>query len=194
MAKKLESWLADIFPGREKIGSAYSHLSDRELAVVAASVLDLALAELLSKRLKNYPKECEEFLGLNADGRAPCGSFGARIQLSLLTGIISTTIAMALRDVKNIRNKFAHRVNCTFISPEVVPLVLSLLDRLMDTCEEVVEPEKALEFRKRLKIVMHAHKKDFHVDPKLGAEVVRSALTAYQIQLHKTAQTLAQLT
>lgn len=107
MAWKIEKWLSEVFPGEQRIFAEYQDLTRRELALIAAGVMDLALAELLSMRLIDNPKEYEEFLGLNEDGRAPCGSFGARIQLAVLLGIITKEDASILRSVKNIRNKFA---------------------------------------------------------------------------------------
>jgi hypothetical protein len=83
MAWKIEHWLEEVFPGKSRIYEEYRLLPPRELAVVAAAVLDLALATLLSRRFMDYPAESEAFLGVNGDGRAPAGSFGARIQLAL---------------------------------------------------------------------------------------------------------------
>jgi len=100
MAWKIERWLSEVFPGKESIYAQYHHLPRRELAIVVAGSLDLALAELISRRLIDYPKECEEFIGANEDGRAPAGSFGARIQLALLLGIITTDDAAQLRLIK----------------------------------------------------------------------------------------------
>ena len=119
MAYKIEKWLRDVFPGPEHIFSAYNSLKGRELAVIASSVLDLALAELLHARLRDYAKESEEFLGLNEDGRAPCGSFGARIQLAVLVGVITPEDASMLRVIKSIRNCFAHRVNVDFLNERI---------------------------------------------------------------------------
>jgi hypothetical protein len=85
MAWKIERWMTDVFPGEAQIYSEYRALSPRELAIVSAGVLDVALAELISLRLADYPKEAEEFLGINGDGRAPAGSFGSRIQLGVAT-------------------------------------------------------------------------------------------------------------
>ena len=84
MAWKVERWLADIFPGEGAIYSEYRALHPRELAIVAAAVLDSALAEILTLRLTANQAEAESFLGLDGDGRAPVASFGARIQLALL--------------------------------------------------------------------------------------------------------------
>ncbi len=126
MAWKIERWLSEVFPGEEDIYSEYRTLSQRELAIVSAAVLDVALAELLFLRLRECGKESEEFLGLNADGRAPSGSFGARIQLGLLVGLLTQDDAATLRAIKELRNLFAHRVNVTFLSPPALKVTTKL--------------------------------------------------------------------
>src|SRR3989338_7778561 len=120
MVWKIERWLKDMFFGESKIFSEYNNLTPRELAIVTAAVLDNALAELLSLRLIAYKQEVEDFLGLDGDGRAPSGSFGARIQLALLTGIITEKDVHILRTIKNLRNLFAHRVRIGFLSQVVL--------------------------------------------------------------------------
>lgn len=74
MAWKIEKWLSDVFPGPSHIYEEYRNLTRRELAIVAAGVLDLGLAQLLSIRLAGDDREREEFLGLSGDGRAPAGT------------------------------------------------------------------------------------------------------------------------
>ena len=127
MVWKVERWLADVFPGEENIYSEYRELQLRELAIVAAAVLDCALAEVLTLRLKESDKETESFLGLDGDGRAPVASFGARIQLALLVGILTDRDASVLRTIKGIRNEFAHRVNVGFLAPTVLSKTTKLL-------------------------------------------------------------------
>ena len=126
MAWKTERWLQELFPGKEKIYSEYRALPRRELAIVAAAVLDAALAELLTMRLLDDEKECHAFLGISGDSRSPCASLGARIQLAYLIGLITKNDVTVLRMIKNIRNAFAHRVNADFTSPEVLPLIKTL--------------------------------------------------------------------
>ncbi|MGZ3236382.1 MAG: hypothetical protein ACXWIN_00225 [Burkholderiaceae bacterium] len=126
MVWKIERWLAEVFPGETRIYAEYRGLTPRELAIVTAAVLDVALAELLALRLANHEKEVEEFLGLNGDGRAPAGSFGARIQLGLLVGLLTQEDAAALRIIKEIRNLFAHRVRIDFLSPPVLKATTKL--------------------------------------------------------------------
>jgi hypothetical protein len=116
MVWKVEKWLQEVFPGEEKIYSEYRDLAPRELVIVGVGVLDLSLAELITRRLLDYGGEAEAFLGLNGDGRAPAGSIGARIQLALLLGIITTEDATVLRAMKELRNVVAHRVRVDFLS------------------------------------------------------------------------------
>lgn len=126
MVWKIERWLADVFPGENNIYSEYRSLLPRELAIVSAAVLDAALAELLALRLRDESKEIEDFLGLNGDGRSPAGSFGARIQLGLLVGILTREDAAILRTIKDIRNHFAHRVKIDFLSPSALKATTKL--------------------------------------------------------------------
>ena len=126
MMWRIERWLSEVFPGESNIYSEYCDLPPRELAIVAAAVLDAALAELLSLRLAGHEREAESFLGLDGDGRAPAGSFGARIQLALLVGLISYDDAIILRTIKELRNIFAHRVRVGFLSPSVLKITKKL--------------------------------------------------------------------
>ena len=127
MAWKVERWLVDVFPGEVNLYSEYKDLTPRELAIVAAAVLDTALAEILTLRLRSSDKEIESFLGLDGDGRAPVASFGARIQLGLLLGVLTARDAAILRTIKGIRNEFAHRVNAEFLSPSILERTTKLL-------------------------------------------------------------------
>ena len=131
MVWKTERWLTEVFPGEEKIYSEYQTLSPRELAIVSAAVLDVALAELLTHRLSGENREIEAFLGLNGDGRAPVATFGARIQLGLLVGILVPSDAAILRIIKDIRNQFAHRTNVDFLSPTILKSSRKLLSLWM---------------------------------------------------------------
>lgn len=126
MAWKIERWLADVFPGEARIYEEYRDLPPRELAIVSVAVLDVALAEILTLRLLDYEREVEEFLGVDGDGRAPAGSFGSRIQLGLLIGLLMPEDAAILRAMNQLRNLFAHRVRVTFLSPAVVKLTTKL--------------------------------------------------------------------
>jgi DNA-binding MltR family transcriptional regulator len=139
MAWKIEKWFDEVFPGERDIYDAYRHLPRRELAIVAAGSLDVALAELIAKRFVNQSRECEEFLGANEDGRAPAGSFGARIQLAVLLGVITPEDAEQLRIIKSIRNKFAHRTKIDFSSDSVISLVVRLYETTRARTKKLVD-------------------------------------------------------
>lgn len=120
MARKTERWVEVVDEDVQKFMRAHFELSPRELSIVVGATLELALVEMIERRLRGSPTEIEEFLGTNGDGRAPAGSFGARIQLAYHIGLITQHDANVLRRVKAIRNIFAHRVNASFASREIV--------------------------------------------------------------------------
>ena len=139
MAWKIERWLSEVFPGEDEIYAEYRSLPPRELAIVSAAVLDVALAELLSLRMADQSKETEEFLGLNGDGRAPAGSFGARIQLGLLVGLLTPEDAAILRVIKELRNLFAHRVRVDFLAPSVLKATTKLHTLWLNRTTELIK-------------------------------------------------------
>jgi len=139
MAWKTERWLQDLFPGSNRVYEEYRKLPTRELVIVASAVLDAALAEILAKRFRDYPDECESFLGVNGDGRAPAASFGSRIQLALLIGIITLEDAAILRSMKNLRNIFAHRVNAEFLAEPALGQARKLLENWRALAERMIK-------------------------------------------------------
>jgi hypothetical protein len=189
MAWKIEKWLSDVFPGRENIYAEYRLLPRRELAVVAAAVLDIALAELLSNRLVDSSAEYEDFLGLDGDGRAPCGSFGARIQLGLLVGVITPHDAAVLRTIKNIRNVMAHRVRVDFTSPEVLPLILKLHDLLLAHSNSLIDHGLLPGPKHDLGLV----RQFIPTVPEAGAAMVLSVLTVYQAYFHLLSERIVRI-
>ncbi|MGA9779192.1 MAG: hypothetical protein WBS33_13055 [Verrucomicrobiia bacterium] len=126
MAWKIEHWWDEVFPGIPRLFEEYQDLRPRELAIVAAAVLDSALVDIISRRFIDNPRESEKFLGANMDGRAPAGSFGARVQLALLLGIITESDALNLRAIQGIRNAFAHRARVNFRDKKVQKLLFSI--------------------------------------------------------------------
>lgn len=114
MARKVERWFDVLGSDVQQFLARYFMLSSRELPIVVGATLELAILELIERRLRGHSTEIESFLGTNGDGRAPAGSFGARIQLAYLLGLISQNDLEVLRSIKNIRNLFAHRVEVTF--------------------------------------------------------------------------------
>jgi len=181
MAWKIERWLAEVFPGETEIYAEYRSLPPRELAIVSASVLDVAIAELLALRLADREKEVEEFLGVNGDGRAPAGSFGARIQLALLVGLLTPDDAATLRTIKELRNLFAHRVRIDFLSPPVLKATTRLHTLWLKRSEALIQAgamsgttEQLMEIARHLPKVAEA-----------GEGLLLSVFTVYQAYFHR---------
>ena len=122
----IERWMRDIVA----VGTSADDQRDarglRELVITSCAELDLALAELLSKRLSGSEDEINDFLGADEDGRAPAGSFGARIQLAHMVGLITAMEMEILRLLKRLRNDFAHKYHCDWDTPRVLQTTLSL--------------------------------------------------------------------
>lgn len=187
MVWKTERWMTDVFPGSNRIYEEYSHLPRRELAVVAGAVLDSALAELLSKRLPGPDAEVHSFLGVNGDGRAPCGSFGARIQLALLTNVITPSDAIILRAIKGIRNQFAHEVRADFNSPKVLPLVVNLHDQLLTQSNRLIDGGHLQGEKHSLDTI----RPYLATAPEAGAGLLLATLSVYQAYFHRLYEKVA---
>lgn len=119
-----------------EVALRFSHLSSRELAIVGCAILDASLAELLERSLPGAPKEVTEFLGLSGDSRAPASSFGARIQLALVTGLLHDVHASRLRAFKALRNALAHQARASLWSADLKPHVHALWESLGPDCVE----------------------------------------------------------
>ena len=181
MAWKVERWLADIFPGEENIYSEYRDLPPRELAIVTAAVLDSALAEILARRLKDNGKEIESFLGLDGDGRAPVATFGARIQLGLLLGVLTLRDVEILRTIKKIRNEFAHRVNVGFLSPSVLKETIRLISLWIELSEHLAETNNWSGHSKHLKVI----EERLPHDAESGEGLLLGIFCVYQAYFHR---------
>ncbi len=181
MAWKIERWLADVFPGETNIYSEYRNLSPRELAVVSTAVLDGALAELLTLRLADKGKEIEDFLGLDGDGRAPVGSFGARIQLGLLVGLLTQNDVAILRAIKDLRNQFAHRVNLDFLSPSVLKVTTKLHSLWVARISALIEAGVISGSTSQI------NELGYHLPhrPEAGEGLLLSIFTVYQAYFHR---------
>lgn len=181
MAWKIERWLSEVFPGETQIYSEYRALPPRELAIVTASVLDVALTELLTLRLADNEKEIQDFLGLNGDGRAPAGSFGARIQLGILLGILTPRDVAILRVIKEIRNLFAHRVRIDFLSPQVLKATTKLHALWLENAENLIQTGAFPGSTESLRDLGQA----LPIFPEAGEGLLLSILTLYQAYFHR---------
>jgi hypothetical protein len=183
MAWKVEKWLDEIFPGEDKIYDEYRELRPRELVIVSVAALDSALAQLITLRVKNIPGEYESFLGLNEDGRAPVASFGSRIQLALLLGIITEKDASVLRALKQLRNLFAHRVHVNFVSPRIHKPLNELYKAWVEIIDEII-PSRALHPEvptKKFKLIGNYIGKT----PQAGEGLVLAVFGVYQAYFHR---------
>jgi DNA-binding MltR family transcriptional regulator len=153
--RKIEDWKRQVYGPTEELDNKYGNLTGRELGIMAGAILDNGLAHAIENKLRNDPKELESFLGLNDDGRAPLGTFGARIQLAYLLGIINKKEMDSLRTFKKIRNLFAHKVNINFGSEEVLREMPKMVDDYFDIPfgTKTKNDAKAVEVKKNLNTV-----------------------------------------
>lgn len=127
MTRKIETWDADEIPTPEEYAAICGSLSPREIVIITCSILDTQLADLVSTALAQDTKELESFIGLNGDGRAPIGTFSARIQAAYLLGLIDAFHLKALRALKDIRNLFSHNVKVSISDARVVSRIKDIL-------------------------------------------------------------------
>jgi hypothetical protein len=118
MAQRIETWFGNLYDPSAELPPEYKQLAPRELVIVACGLLDAALAEVLSLRFRDDRNETDAFLGIEGDSRAPAGTFGARIQLAYLLGLIDAPMVQGLRGLKRLRNLMAHRVRVDLLSPD----------------------------------------------------------------------------
>ena len=96
--------------------------SPRAKAVVAASALDEILARFLEKELKD-PRIAKRLI---RRPYAPLGAFSARLDAAYGLNLISRNQYDALSTIREVRNQFAHRVNCSFNDEDIAVLCLRL--------------------------------------------------------------------
>lgn len=126
MAWKLEPWSTALGTSFLALQKSMAGLADRETVIVACALIDTGLAELLAQRLAGNSPEIEDFLGAREDGRAPAGSFGARILLARLTGLLESEDVALLRALKGLRNDVAHRTDADLCGKRLLPKVEAL--------------------------------------------------------------------
>ena len=118
MAQRIETWFGNLYDPSAKIPAEHKQLAPRELVIIACGLLDAALAEVISLRFRDDRNESDGFLGVEGDSRAPAGTFGARIQLAYLLGLIDAPMVRGLRGLKRLRNLMAHRVRIDLLSSD----------------------------------------------------------------------------
>jgi len=101
-------WLATDIKEFEAIDELEKGASDRTLGVVAGAIIDSKLSDVLRRALGDdtpYSKKVRAEI-FNPDG--PLGSFGSRIGIAYLLGLLSEKGHTDLQTFKKIRNLFAH--------------------------------------------------------------------------------------
>lgn len=125
--RKLEKWSEELFPGySDEAIKAYDHLSDRELIIVAASVFDAAILELIELRLVGDFDEQDDLLGITKFEK-PLSALTARARMAFLLGLLRKVEANAIRYIANIRNHMAHKSTATLKDQEVLKMVEKLI-------------------------------------------------------------------
>jgi hypothetical protein len=102
-------------PWAEMLDAPNATLSPRDLVITAVSRLDVAITELLRLRLVDDEEAQEGFLGIYEEGGTPAGSFGARISLAYLVGVLPKHTLPELHSMRKLRNLMAHRVNASLL-------------------------------------------------------------------------------
>ena len=125
---KIERYTLDVIQNSAEFLEQFSGTGLREAAILTSAILDVALAETIKRRLIGPEDEMISFLGANEDGRAPCGSFGSRIQLSRSLGIITDEDVRLLRNVKKLRNAAAHRIKVDVDQSRIGQTLLAIWD------------------------------------------------------------------
>lgn len=79
---------------------------DRTIAIIAATIVEARLRMVLENSFQRDDKIEEQFF--NSTG--PLGMFSNKIDLALLLGLVSKEAWRDLKTMKDIRNKFAHKL------------------------------------------------------------------------------------
>ena len=99
-----DTWLSGDFAG---FLNEFDAESDRAAAVLAAAFLDEQIKSLIEDFFVDDSKEVDRLLGINR----PLGGFSSRIHVAFCMGLLSRDELHDLRIIRDIRNKFAHRLH-----------------------------------------------------------------------------------
>jgi hypothetical protein len=120
----LERTVANRVHSDEQVTAFMAELekqTDRGVGIVAASVVESALQELIQRRLVSMSNTRLDLLF----GRMrPLSSFAAKIELGSALGLYSDRARLLLNMLRDVRNAFAHEMNAIgFDAPEIAKLV-----------------------------------------------------------------------
>lgn len=127
MARKVEDWTRHAFGPVRCFMEQWIGKVERDIVIGLSAILDALLADLVVLGLRDDPKEAASFVGLGGDGRAPVGTFGARIQAAYLLGLVDRHNFEILGAIKKVRNHFAHRAYPNFDDDAVVRYMRDLV-------------------------------------------------------------------
>ncbi len=97
--------------------SLLSEESDRGAVLIAASLLDVALENLVKAKLvKQKNKKDSLFDGANA----PLGTFSSRIEIAFRLGLIQNSTREMLDVFRRLRNDFAHKISIKSLEDPIV--------------------------------------------------------------------------
>jgi DNA-binding MltR family transcriptional regulator len=105
---------------------------DRAAVIIGAAFLDEYLRQLIASFLIDEENEVNELLGSEKHLMRPLGSFSVRIRTAYCLGLISKHEYHDLKIIRDMRNKFAHKMHG-----------LSLADQeIREKCSKLVYPHK----------------------------------------------------
>ncbi len=98
--------------------------SDRAAVILAASIFDNVLTELLKNHLVSNATTKDDLFD---SANAPLSTFSAKITMAHRLGLHSSTFTRDLHLIRKIRNEFAHNIHgCTFEDSRVKSRTLEL--------------------------------------------------------------------
>jgi DNA-binding MltR family transcriptional regulator len=110
---------------REQITALLDELkkqTDRGVAIIASAVLEEIVALMILHRLVDLGSERRD--AMFAKPGAPLSNFSAKIEMAFALGLIPNQTRLALHLIRDVRNKFAHRIeSLTFDDPEVANMI-----------------------------------------------------------------------
>jgi DNA-binding MltR family transcriptional regulator len=117
----------------------FKNETDRGAVILAASLFDLSLTNLLKSFLVSNPSSKDDiFEGPNS----PMGSFSSKISMSYRLGLISSKFSRDLNLIRKIRNEFAHNIQgCNFEHSGV----MSRVQELINSCSIIKYDSKTKE-------------------------------------------------
>ena len=103
--KNLDEYNWDVF------FEEFQKESPRSAVIISGAFLDALLRDLLASFMIEDEKTVDELLGTEKNSETPLGAFGARIKAAYCLGLISKSEYNDLKYIKNIRNKFSHKLH-----------------------------------------------------------------------------------